>query len=591
VRDAGDGDGETGDAPEAGVPDSGVDPARYLAREGPNLRLQGEPFVTVGVNQIDLLTLFLGVTRSGARRDELRARALAALDDAAAAGFTVVRCAGVGYWPADVQQWRAEPPSYWQAFDEMVAAAQQRGLKLVPVLWWNPFLFADLTGEPLSRTFDASSLSAQLLEEYVVSVGQRYAAEETVLYWELTHGLNDYADMNFGARVNAEVSPNLGTPESRSGADNFTTDQMVATVVKLARALREVDANHLISSGFALPKPYAMHLRAHPEWEGADWRPDSLEELQQYVALTHPEELDLVSVHLFNDGRHRRFDITGRANPAALALLHEAALLLDKPLVLGAFGDETPPVQEESEATFARRAGLQLYAQGIPLAFHWLWEFVDFGSPATAAASISPTDNADLVSFLNEMGQWLDQRSQQTVQPLALVNASFEQAGQGGLPAAGWQTVDQGGPSTGSAERRLVGADAFQGQALLRLTRAAGDPSAWVYVLSDAVEVTGNGDVVLSAALRRDLYYGGQASVSLVQYDDQQQEIAEPAIELGTGGEGRFRIEHARFQLNARARTVRVRVGLGGYEGATLEVDDLLLWNVLPIAPLGSESP
>jgi len=163
--------------------------AGVLQRWGMDLVLEGRPFRAVGVNKFDLALQFI---RGGEEREQAR-RALA---DIAGAGFTVVRFGAVGFYPRDLELWPS--PEYWRRWDDLVATARGHGLRLVPVLVWNTYLFPDLAGESVQDMMtNRDSRSRQYLELYVHQVVSRYRDEPTILFWELWSELNLGADLAF----------------------------------------------------------------------------------------------------------------------------------------------------------------------------------------------------------------------------------------------------------------------------------------------------------------------------------------------------------------------------------------------------------
>jgi hypothetical protein len=58
-------------------------------------------------------------------------------------------------------------------------------------------------------------------------------------------------------------APSMGTPAVRTQADNVSTDGLMAVMSDLAEAIRASDAlGRPVTSGHALPRPEAEHLRA-----------------------------------------------------------------------------------------------------------------------------------------------------------------------------------------------------------------------------------------------------------------------------------------------------------------------------------------
>ena len=571
-----DGGGDSSASPEeVGVGDGGG-ASRLLRREGDRLVLDGQPFLALGVNKFDLFHQYLGVASERLSPDEQRALAAEALDQIAAAGLRVVRVAASPRWPAQMQYWRSSSVEYWATFDDMVREARARDVKLIPVVWINPFLFADVAGEPLRRTFAKGSSSQALLLEYARDLAKRYGRDDTILLWELTDALNAAADQDFAVRTSAWIDPRQGTPSSRAERDNFSTDNLVSTVQALAETIREVDAHHLLASGYGAPRPAAMHLRAHPEWAGADWTLDSEEELFRYLELTHPDPIDIVTVQFFNDGTHERFGRSGPYEVGLLGTLQRAAARLGKPLAVTAFGDRDPPLSEAPEGSFARRCALAFSTLRLPLALHWVWQYTPPEARQAVPESVDPARHGELVSVLGEVARWLRADPPEPSVLWSVPNPGFEDAGDRSDRADGWETVEPSSGEPRGAARRVVSApEAFSGRAFLQLT--LGDIPAqepW-YVLSEPWAVTQPGAFLLTVALRRHLEAEGAVSVGLVQYDAEGAEVGARELTLAGARDPRFRVEYLRDELNPRTSSVRLRLGIRGPAGSSVDIDGL----------------
>src|SRR5262249_49654196 len=173
-----------------------------------------------------LLLGYLGISHAGidgARR---------AMDLAREHGFTHARFIASGYWPADMTHgkgWIADPAAYFAAFDALVTDARNRGLRLVPSLLWNPYLFPDLAHEPAGSLFTPGTATRRLAERYVTEVVTRYRGNPAILFWEIGNELNLQADLDVsdcsvcGASQSgcASLAPPLGTPCARTQADNY----------------------------------------------------------------------------------------------------------------------------------------------------------------------------------------------------------------------------------------------------------------------------------------------------------------------------------------------------------------------------------
>src|SRR5260370_32696426 len=174
----------------------------------------------------DLFRAYLGVagtTAADAQRE---------MDHAVSAGFNHARFEASGFWPNEMTRsngWMTNPTAYWAAFDQMVADARSRGLRLVPSILWNAFLFADLGGGSVGQLLVPGSHSRQLAEEYIRQMVTRYAGDDTILFWEIGNEWNLFADLDFstcnvcdgGTNNCGMLAPQTGTPCRRTAADTI----------------------------------------------------------------------------------------------------------------------------------------------------------------------------------------------------------------------------------------------------------------------------------------------------------------------------------------------------------------------------------
>src|SRR5262249_22466812 len=136
----------------------------------------------IGVNMPDLLWDYLGIaptTADGARK---------IMDDARAAGITHARFIATVFWPIDLtgpNGWISNPDGYFAAFDALVADAGARGLRLVPSLLWNQYLFPDYAGEKVGQLFVPGTATRTIAESYIRAVVSRYRGHDTILFWEI----------------------------------------------------------------------------------------------------------------------------------------------------------------------------------------------------------------------------------------------------------------------------------------------------------------------------------------------------------------------------------------------------------------------
>jgi len=363
--------------------------ADFLKRRGADVTLGGKPLRLVSVNKFDL---FLRYLKGG----DDRKQAHDALASAAAHGFTAIRFSGVGFYPVDMKTWPRQE-AWWGAFDALVADAGAAGVRLIPVVNWNTSLFPDMAQECiLDMLLNRDSRSWQYLELYTRQLVARYRDNDTILFWELSNELNLGADL-------APMRPygwsdlnwaELGTAYMRLRRDNYTSDDMIAYMKRLARVIREVDPNHLIATGNSAPRPAAQHMR-HQKGK-MDWTADSLDELTTYMRDTNPDPIDFISIHFYSGHDNMRLGNKDELSAKALVALKQAADRAGKPLYIGETGDA---YEKRPETPFLADVLKMARRLNIPLTLVWQWD-----SPGDAN-DVNPTRTPAAVEMMERTNE------------------------------------------------------------------------------------------------------------------------------------------------------------------------------------------
>jgi hypothetical protein len=371
-----------------------------------------------GVNLPDLLWAYLGTTPNGI--DAARA----SMDAVRKRGVTHARFVASAYWPNQMTKgkgWSADEAAYFRAFDMMLTDAGARGLRVIPSLLWNLYLFPDIAREPTSMLFRPGSASRNLAERYVSAVVKRYSNESAILFWELGNELNLLADLDVSkctvcpgdvANACGGLAPAAGTPCKRSAADNFFSCNSCRKVSSLdqdlgqfagaiAALIHSLDPAHPISSGHGYPRPSALHLAASP-CPNCDFTPDSRAEYQSALANLHPAGLDIVSVHHYPGADAARF---GDSDSAGIELLNQTVVstaALGKQLYVGEYGElrggsvtcegATETCGGEPGRTATRRLLDAFVARKVPWTALWAYKFEPFCAGVPSCFTVDDTD-------------------------------------------------------------------------------------------------------------------------------------------------------------------------------------------------------
>jgi len=554
-----------------------------LVKNGTGLFLAGEPYQAMGMNKFDLFHQFLGVAHGNhfnagsTGRTITKPLALDHLDDAEDEGIRYFRIAGVGFYPAHMNLWlnTGTRNTYWSYFDEMVDECADRGIKLVPVIWWNKWLFPDMAAESFDQLFVSGSDARDYLFEYAEELVDRYKDDDTILFWELTNEINLGADLDYGSRTSTGIAPSLGTPTQRDASDNYSTAEMADLMEDLADLIKGLDPTRLISAGYSRPRPNAYHLAASPEWSGPDWTTDSISEMTSYMSSVNPDPIEIVSIHLYNNGDHEQLGNDGKYNPDILADYKTAIDSLGKVTYLGEYGDYDPFVVDDRSANFTRRITLELLDLRIPISSLWVWQFFQGSTTTEQDLSITPTNDAALIEWYSNVDDLLVAASTSPSVALSVPNPSLENDTDNDGKPDGWETIWRNGTST-DWSATMTTADPFLGSTSLELFSGT-NADSHLYVLSDPISVTAGSRLVLSAAMKHDEAVG-RAKMLLIEYNGSGTPLMNHTYTNATAGDGDYEVQKVVADLSGQAATVRIRFSVGGLaSGGTLTIDDIRL--------------
>ncbi len=523
-------------------------------RSGNKILFNGAELRMVGLNKHELIEQRMGYAEGNYVQD---------LQDAANAGFTVIRMRAAPYWPVWLEQWQNETTreAFWDKMDDVINAAGSRGIKLIPSILWNPFVFADAVHEPLHAMFDMSQPSAArtLLYEFTAELIERYKDNPTVLMWELTNELNLMGDVDIPN--DAGISEFWGSPAARTDADNVTSDEMIVLMRDLATLIRGLDPSRLIGSGYAYPRPAAGHLRA-----GAGWTVDNESEMRSYMATVHQDPIDVVSVHFYNDADAAisRFGAVGAYNPEVLGNYVAAADAIGKPLMLGEHGDTNPKVSTDGHGNWSRATLLRALEQRVPISLTWTWKNTVNGNPGPYSIYPGGTPAmTQLIAFHNSIKTWFSTAPAARAVIMPVTNPSFSLDNDSNGVPDGWTVATA--PST--VRFATPSEPRFDGNTM----RLHGPPGG-ATMTSSLMPVTGGSKLIVSAAVKAELAGGGSAQFGIQQ------------LYSGGGGlltvlplqtDSSFGIRATQIQLQPTANQVQIFIYTTG--GGILYVDDVRL--------------
>jgi hypothetical protein len=254
--------------------------------------------------------------------------------------------------------------------DDVVRAAEETGIGLIPSLFWFSACVPDIVGESRGAWGDPESKTIAFMRQYIADVVPRYVNSPAIWAWEFGNEYDLAADLPNAATHRPYVHPRLGTPAERTEKDDMTTDMVVTAYREFAKAVRQDDPHRAITTGNSLPRPAAHHMLT----EGS-WTHDTREQFQQRLILTSPDPIDLVSVHVYPFDPEARFD--GKTTyEEILSLAMAACQKAGKALFVGEFGaaDDGKHGGPEGPKHENRVLVDAIVNSGVPLAAIWVYD-------------------------------------------------------------------------------------------------------------------------------------------------------------------------------------------------------------------------
>ncbi len=380
----------------------------------------GSGSASVGFNKYDLALQYMGKASGGDGSlpylKVTKAMGRKAIFDARDANVSYLRISATGFDPSayrkpgDLDLWLTNPAQYWSQFDELMTDLETAEMQGVFTLIWNPLQFPAMTGETVRDLItQPDSKSYQTAERYIREFVQRYKNRKAVLFYELTNELNLGADLGAEKRCNAKKQAALCDAKG-----HYTSAEMVEFTKRLSALIHGIDPSRPISSGFSVPRASAEHLRASPEWISgkADFRQDSLEQLQQNLAFIH-EGVDIISVHIYPNEANVRFGAKDRHGVELLESIKKIADKIGKPLFVGEFGDRDDLT--DSPASYTVRMLNRIRDLRVPYSALWVWEFYQKSPHITrdnqhTGYSLEPSDNNKLIQKISQTNNQLGQK-------------------------------------------------------------------------------------------------------------------------------------------------------------------------------------
>ena len=258
----------------------------FVGRVGPRLFLNGREYRAVGVNVPHLSQTFLGtwhhLRQFYPSPEAAREAMIEAVRDAARHGVAFIRFfATPGYPKGTAALYLKDKEEYWRRMDELFAVCRENGVRPVPCLGCLGGPWYALAGEPRSAVFEEGTATHKAVFGYVREMVSRYRDDPVVLAWEIENEAFLAADVNMTGRPGLPrgcYPPGFDKRilTTRTVEDSFRFDDLARFYREMAAFIKEIDPNHLVSSGDSKVREESVCRReTFPHFK---WRKDTLRE-------------------------------------------------------------------------------------------------------------------------------------------------------------------------------------------------------------------------------------------------------------------------------------------------------------------------
>jgi hypothetical protein len=346
-----------------------------IGKDGAVLR-DGKPFRGIGVNYFNAFARALENPGDVSYRE--------GFSELSRRGIPFVRFMACGFWPINMKLYQEDKEAYFKLMDDVIKTAEEKNVGLIPSLFWNFSTFPDLMNEPCAQWANPESKTSAFMRQYVSDVVERYKNSPAIWAWEFGNEYSLCADLPDPANHRPPITPQLGSPTTRSEADDMTHDLIVTACAQFATEVRKHDPLRPITTGNSLPRPAAAHLRAERSWTN-----DSREEFTKDLAEVTPNPSNLISVHVYPADEIKRFGQEHVSYEEILLLCMQTAAKEGKALFVGEFGASDEDAEGNAETVMKNNKEMleALEKTRVPLSALWVFDFSYHDSSINVTAS------------------------------------------------------------------------------------------------------------------------------------------------------------------------------------------------------------
>lgn len=345
---------------------------------------------SLGINAVDIMWISMGQSPYG--KDALEP-AIDHITAACTRNLTShVRFAATPYAASGFRSfYLADKQRYWNStatlFRRIVSACPT--VQLIPSLFWNWWAIPTLMKEPLGYAMTIESSQSRrfwstYIQEFVAHIIDSGALPlQNIAAVELGNELNLLVDLNLTAGPG-------GANGVVSSQNNFTTTNMMLFQEWMASVITHAGSyKGPISTGHAVPRPSADHLRRSYYAPQRDWTPDSQSEFES-ILQSYCSCCTWCSVHYYATDAPSRPWTAADPNRILLSAAATTIASQGKQFYLGEFGDANPGSRPFSTSVLATLSDIAAAGIAPVVSTIWIWMFFQFSTTTAASYSILP---------------------------------------------------------------------------------------------------------------------------------------------------------------------------------------------------------
>ena len=158
----------------AGASAAQQSPGLTVSEEGILLK-DGQPYRGIGINYFNAFLRRLKDPGDTSYREGFQALA--------GKEVPFARFAACGFWPVEWKLYLEDKEAHLRLLDDVVKAAEEAEIGLIPSLFWFDACVPDIVGEPRSAWGDPESKTIAFMQQYVADVVPRYLGSPAIWAW------------------------------------------------------------------------------------------------------------------------------------------------------------------------------------------------------------------------------------------------------------------------------------------------------------------------------------------------------------------------------------------------------------------------